>query len=311
MKKFTISTLIISALMAMFALCPCFAENEKELFDQGVALFKQERFQDAADKFTSLLEQTPNNADVYKNRGVCYMKLEKYDLAIADFERAKELFPELKGLYSNLGVAFYYKKEYEKALVNYNKEIEITSDNYIAHFNRALCLSELRRDKEALDALNKTLEIKPGFYWALCYLADLFSRSGDTAKAIESYEAALRSDPANAYAKDKLAAIKGGKPTGPALAGAPKTKENSTKSPYLLSIQAGAFLSRANADNMKAKLSQNGFDADIINMKDTKDRDWFLVRTGSYASMNEAKKAASVFKEKTGLEPAIRPSGSW
>ncbi len=303
--------IIILTLLSLFCHSYCFAENEKELFDNGVSSFKQGRFQEAVEKFSSLIEIAPGNADAYKNRGVCYMKQEKYDLAIADFEKAKELFPELKGLYSNLGVAWYYKKEYEKAVKNYDIEIEMAPDSYIAHFNRALCLSELKRDKDAIDALNRTLALKPGFYWALCYKGDLLARSGDIANATESYETAIKKDPDSTYAKDKLASLKGKtqekgalnpKDTAPAVQAGPGGT---------FSLQAGAFLNLPNADKIKTKLAENGFDADILMLKDSKGRDWYLVRSGSYSSSGEAKKAALAIKEKIGIESAVRPSGDW
>lgn len=306
MKKIIILTLLLT-----FCHTLSFAETEKELFENGVLLFKQDRYQESVDKFSNLIDLAPGNADAYKNRGVCYMKLEKYDLAIADFEKAKELFPELKGLYSNLGVAWYYKKEYEKAIQNYDIEIEMAPDNYIAHFNRALCLAELHLDKDALDALTRTLDLKPDFYWAFCYRGDLYARSGDVAKAVESYQTAIRKDPDNAYAKDKLAILEGENKTK-------KTPEFKNTTPVIhagsntaFTLQAGAFLNRPNADKVKAKLIQNGINADILVLKDSKGRDWHLVRSGSYTSLDEAKKAAAALKEKTGIEPAIRPSGNW
>jgi tetratricopeptide (TPR) repeat protein len=303
--------IIFLILLSVFSHTLCFAETEKEFFDAGVLLFKQGQYQEAVEKFTRLIEISPGNADAYKNRGVCYMKQEKYDLAIGDFERAKELFPELKGLYSNLGVAWYYKKEYEKAIQNYDVELEMAPDNYIAHFNRALCLAELHRDPEALDALARTLELNPDFYWALCYRGDLLARTGETAKAVESYETAVQKDPDNTYAKEKLAFLKEKKPEmvgSEAKAALPEVHTNPEAS---LSLQAGAFLNRPNADKVKTKLLENGFDADILILKDSKGRDWFLVRSGRYASSKEAKKAALDIKKKLGMDSAIRPAGDW
>ena len=303
--------IILLVLLSVFCHTFCFAETEKELFDNGVLLFKQGQYQEAIDKFSGLIEIAPGNADAYKNRGVCYMKQEKFDLAIADFETARELFPELRGLYSNIGVAWYYKKEYEKAIKNYDIEIEMAPENYVAHFNRALCLAELQKDKEALDALSRTLDLKPDFYWALCYKGDLFARAGDVAKAAESYETALKNDPNNAYAKDKLALLN----VKDKETITPKPKDSApvvhAGSDKMLSLQVGAFLNQPNADKVKKKLIENGFDADILNLKDTKGRNWYLVRSGIYSSSNGAKKAAVKIKEKFGIESAIRPSGEW
>jgi tetratricopeptide (TPR) repeat protein len=303
--------IIILVLLSVFCHGFCFAETEKELFDTGVLFFKQGQYPEAIDKFSRLIEIAPGNPDAYKNRGVCYMKQEKYDAAISDFEKARELFPELKGLYSNLGVAWYYKKEYEKAIQQHDIEIGMNPENFIAHFNRALCLVELQRDKDALNALDKALDLKPDFYWALCYRGDLLARTGEIEKAIESYKAAFQNDPENTYAKEKLALLKEDNKGMKPLESPQKPPAIPKNSGATLSLQAGAFLSRANADKVKTKMMENGFDADILILKDSKGRDWYLVRSGNYSSAEEAKKNAAAIKTKLGIVPAICPYGDW
>ncbi|RLC15037.1 MAG: hypothetical protein DRH93_20120 [Deltaproteobacteria bacterium] len=287
------------------------AETQKELFDKGVLLFKQGQHQQAIDTFSKLIEIAPGNADAYKNRGVSYMKQEKFDLAIEDFEKAKELFPELKGLYSNLGVAWYYKKEYEKAIENYEIEIEMAPENHVAYFNRALCLAELDRNKEALEDLSKTLGLKPDFYWAICYKADLLTLEGEDIRAIEAYEEAIKQDPDNSYATDKLAQLrqKIDKKGEPVLS--KKQPENTKEPNNSYALQAGAFLNQANANKMNAKLIKSGFDSKVLILKDSRDRTWYLVRSGNYMNKNKAQKASVSLKDKLGINPIIRPTGTW
>ena len=306
-----ISFLILTSLLLCTGI---FAQTQEEIFDNGVLLFKKGQYQNAIDAFSKLIELAPGHADAYKNRGVSYMKQEKYDLAIKDFQMAKELFPELKGLYSNLGVAWYYKKEYKKAIESYDIEIEMAPENYIAYFNRALCLAELNKDDEAFEDLEKTLNLKPGFYWAICYKADLLAQKGNTAKAIETYKEAIKYDSQNDYAKDKLAKID--KTTN---FDAPQKKEptpikhikntNSQNSGY--AIQTGAFLNKTNARKMKTKLINMGFDSRVFIIKDSKDKTWYLVRSGNYADKNEAQKDFALLTEKLGIRPVIRPAGGW
>lgn len=294
---------IILILLTLSFYTTIFSETGKELFDKGVLLFKQGQYQEAIDAFSKLIEIAPDNADAYKNRGVSYMKQEKFDLAIKDFQKAKELFPELKGLYSNLGVAWYYKKEYEKAIENYDNEIEMAPENHVAYFNRALCLSELNRNKEALEDLSKTLNLKPDFYWAICYKADLLAQQeGDENQAIETYEEAIRQDPKNSYAIDKLAQLKQKIKEKPEITKAPDSG---------YALQAGAFLNQANANKMKTRLIKNGFDSRVLILKDSRDRTWFLVRSGNYANHDEAKKASFTLKDKLGITPVIRSVGTW
>jgi len=279
------------------------AETKKEIFDSGVQLFKQGDYQKAIDRFTDLITISPNNADAYKNRGVSYMKVDQFDLAIKDFEKAKDIFPELKGLYSNLGVAWYYKKDYEKAIENYNIEIQMAPENSVAYFNRALCLSELNKNKEALDDLTRTLEIKPDFYWAICYKGDLLAKQGNTEEAIKAYKEAISQNVEDTYATEKLSRLQGNKMVSP------KKETAVQKGTY--SLQAGAFLNLNNAKKMKKNLAAKGFDSDILVLKDSKDRTWHLVRSGTYKTETEANNARSILNQKMKLKSVVRPSDSW
>ena len=310
MKK--ISFLILTFLLLCTGI---FAQTREELFDNGVLLFKQGQYQKAIDVFSELIEIAPDHADAYKNRGVSYMKQQKFDLAIKDFQTAKALFPELKGLYSNLGVAWYYKKEYEKAIENYDIELEMAPENYVAYFNRALCLAELGKNDEALEDLEKTLNLKPGFYWAICYKADLLVKKGDTTQAIATYEEAIKYDSKNAYAKDKLAELNQNiqQKTEPSKKKVQTTKISKATDPQdsEYTIQTGAFLNKANAYRMKKKLSDMGFDSRVFIIKDSKDKTWYLVRSGNYTDKNEAQNDSDLLKKKLGVRPVVRPVGDW
>ena len=315
--------ILIINLMFLLSFTALAAQTQQEIFDNGVLLFKRGQYQDAIDAFSKLIEIAPGHADAYKNRGVSYMKQEKFDLAIKDFQIAKELFPELKGLYSNLGVAWYYKKEYVKAIKSYDTELEMAPENYLAYFNRALCLAKLDKDDEALDDIEKTLNLKPDFYWAICYKADLLAQKGNTAKAIETYKEAIKYNSQNTYAKDKLAkidkTIKQNKKKR-TTSNDPTKKKESTPIKHIkdtnpqnsgYAIQTGAFLNKANAGRMQTRLINMGFDSRVLILKDSKDKNWYLVRSGNYADRNEAQKDFALLKKKLAIKPAVRPVGAW
>ncbi len=304
---------LILPLVIVFLIChlPATAKTGKEFFDNGVRLFKQGQYQKAIDEFSKLIKLDPENADAYKNRGVSYMKQKKFDLAIKDFQKAGEIFPELKGLYSNLGVAWYYKKNYEKAVENYDIAIKMNPDNYVAYFNRALCLAELDRTDQALEDLDKTLELKPDFYWAICYKADLLALAGKKEQAAGLYEKAAGQNPDDRYALDKLNEIR--QKTTARHQSAP-TVSDSAHAPVgkkIYSLQAGAFLHRQNASKMKARLAGHGLEAEILVLKDSRNRTWYLVRSGKFSTRSEAEKAAALMKKKSGDNPVIRPFNSW
>jgi len=316
-RSLFLKKIIFLFLISLYSYTNTYAQTEKEIFDAGVLLFKQGQYQQAIDSFSKLIEVAPDNADAYKNRGVSYMKQEKFDLAVLDFEKAKKLFPELKGLYSNLGVAWYYKKEYEKAIENYDIEIEMAPENHVAYFNRALSLAELGKNKEALEDLSRTLKLRPDSYWAICYKGDLLAEEGDNIAAIETYKEAVEQNPEDSYAKGKLAQLRqllSQKETlkeKETIAEPESKPENTNDSSSMYALQAGAFLNQENANKMNAKLLKNGFDSRVLIIEGSKDRTWYLVRSGSYANKKEAQKASVPFKENLGFKPMVRPFGTW
>lgn len=203
MKKIVCLVLLFLCLLNSYV----FASTEKELFDTGVRLLKQDQYPEAVDAFTRLLEIDPENADAFKNRGVAYMKMSEYDLAIADFQRTQKIVPDLKGLYSNLGVAWYYKADYTRAIENYDKEIALSPDSHYAYFNRAICWAELKAYEKSLEDIAKTLSLSPDFYLAHCLKGDLYVNLREPDKARQAYQKAIDVAPDQAYAKQRLAAL--------------------------------------------------------------------------------------------------------
>lgn len=48
--------------------------SEKEKVDQAVELYNKGEYQKAIDMFSSVLENCPDNAEVYNNIALCYAK---------------------------------------------------------------------------------------------------------------------------------------------------------------------------------------------------------------------------------------------
>ena len=333
MKKLIISTLLAICLIGIGTQVS--AGPEKALFEKGVALLKQEKFQAAIDVFSELVALVPENPDVYKNRGVAHMKLNQYDLAIQDFEKTREIKPDLKGLYSNLGVAWYYKGNYSRAIKNYNMEIALTPDNYYAYFNRAICRSELEEIELSLEDVNTSLEIFPRFYLAQCLKGDLLVKSGNPLEAKQAYEKALAIDPGHPYAKEQLAGLKTDVASPPVKTDAetPEPAETAVKTGVVekkivkrpekeagqilteskeisgYELQAGAFRSRENADKLYKKFNAEGYKVRIVELTRPSGIEWHLVRIGRYDTKAAAKAGLVKVKERMGMDIIVRPYG--
>lgn len=290
-----------------------YAASEKELFEKGVILLKQDKNQEAVDSFTALIEIAPRNPNAYKNRGVAHMKLNQYDAAINDFEQVKTILPNLKGLYSNLGVAWYYKEDYTRAIENYDTEIFLSPDNHFAYFNRAICRAELKEYDASLKDIIKTLELVPKFYLALCLKGDLHTNMNQPKKAKQAYERAILINPDKLYAKEKLdglmqehapmAQIQ--KESSPVSTIGSTIVSTTTSGDY--ELQTGAFQVQDNALLMQKKLKKKGYTARILELKGLNNTSWYLVRTGVYSRQQAAESSKVILKNDMGIDVIIRP----
>ncbi len=305
------------------------ASANQEVFDKGIHLLRQGKFNAAVDVFSQVIDQEPSNRDAYRNRGVAYIKLNKFDAAISDFEAALKAGADHNGIYSNLGVAWYYKQDYPKAILYCNKEIELNPNNHYAYFNRALCWAASEKFAKAYSDVLKSLDLKSSYYPALCLKADLLVETGEESAAIETYKTAYHLAPDQDYAAKRLADMgappKTAQPmtnkstrealpqTLPSLnSSAVPPPEKKTAPPNLAAqyaLQVGGFKIKENAERMKIKLSNKGLSPRILEIEDSGGNHWHLVRIGAYKTQALAQKALEQTRDLLGIDVVIRPYG--
>ena len=302
MKKLTFilrNFIVMTILLSSVSLAPLYALSDSDPFISGIDYYKQKQYQKAVEALAEVIESEPDNVDAFRVRGSSFMKLGKYDNAIKDFQKAIDLAPHRNGVYSDLGTAWYYYQNYEKALDNYNLEIKNGHRNHLVFFNRALCFKKLGKMEKALEDIHTSLDIKPDFYLGLCYKGNLLALKENYAKAAEAYEAAIKIDPENTYAKEKLDLIKNKIPD----AGSAKTGSG-------WAVQSGAFRNENNAQRMKSRLIKQGFDTRVLALDDKNGIAWYIVRSGKYTSQESALQAVKAL-ENLGIKSVVRPVDSW
>jgi Flp pilus assembly protein TadD len=62
-------------------------------------------FEKAVEKIKEVLQQNPENADMWCSLGVALIELKKYDEAAEKFEKAAELSPQLPSAWYGWGIA--------------------------------------------------------------------------------------------------------------------------------------------------------------------------------------------------------------
>jgi len=165
--------------------------------------------QDAVTRCTQALQSTDSvsparRAELHFARGNAYLSLQRYQNAVDDFTAVIELNPTLGGAYVDRGVAHHHLRQYERAIRDYDRAIALNSDLFAAHYNRALSYFRLGRYAEAWkdfdDAAKRTPDDAKALYGRGLSKARL-DRSGDA-----DFAAAKRLDPgiADKFAREGL-----------------------------------------------------------------------------------------------------------
>ena len=91
------------------------------LNDEGMRLYKEKKYADAADKFSEASKLQPASALFANNAGFAYFKMEKYDDAVKWFQQTIALDPKRSIAYLNLGDAYWQLQKKPEAADAYKK----------------------------------------------------------------------------------------------------------------------------------------------------------------------------------------------
>lgn len=147
------------------------------------------------DQLNAQIEKSPKNAALYYARAEQFYQLEGFDEAIADLNKAIGIDSSKVEYYHLLADAYLdYFKSF-KAL----KTMETAVIRFPRRIPTLLKLSEfqmiLQMHKESLKTIDQVLKIDPENAEAYFMFGMNFKEMGDTARAINSFQTAVESDP--------------------------------------------------------------------------------------------------------------------
>jgi peptidoglycan/xylan/chitin deacetylase (PgdA/CDA1 family)/TolA-binding protein len=102
------------------------------LNDEGMRLYKEKKYSDAAFKFAEAARLDPANALFPNNAGFAYYKMEQYEEAVRWFQRAIALDHKRAVAWLNLGDAYAKMNRSEDAGKAYEKYLELAPDSKVA-----------------------------------------------------------------------------------------------------------------------------------------------------------------------------------
>ncbi len=161
-----------------------------EWFETGYQFCIAERWKEALDAFTKVIEINPQSAQAYAARGVAYGELGNYNQAIADYNKTIELNPQDALAYYNRGVAYGKLGNTKPAIKDYNKAIELNPQSAQAYAARGVAYGKLGNTNQAIKDFNKAIEINPQSAGAYNNRGDAYYKLGNYNQAIKDIKIA-------------------------------------------------------------------------------------------------------------------------
>ena len=114
-----------------------------EKIDKAMGLFKEGKYKESIDAFSSVLETEPDNADIYNNMGVAYSCLDNFEQAEKFYIKAIELDPELVQAYINLSDLYFKAGDVASSLGTLQRgSYELPDNLAIAHLLARVYIEE-------------------------------------------------------------------------------------------------------------------------------------------------------------------------
>jgi tetratricopeptide (TPR) repeat protein len=149
----------------------------------GSAALQRQDFTTAAALLKRSLDQDATQKDAWDDFGRAYASLNNHDEAIRAFRKQIEVDPYHSRANSDLAMELQQQGEFDDAIAAYRKQIEITPSDKLAHKNLGLLLIQMKHDDQALAELETAASIPPDDPEVKVALAQIYSRTGNSAKA--------------------------------------------------------------------------------------------------------------------------------
>lgn len=136
-------------------------QDAHELLTKGIALQKQQKFDEAIDIYRSVLEDYPDNLDAVIFLASAWRSTGRIDESIDLYEHVGRTNPRRGDFWFNFGNALSEVDRREDAVAAYDHSLLLDADNASAFANRAICQVALGRTQAAIESYEQALAIDP------------------------------------------------------------------------------------------------------------------------------------------------------
>ena len=182
-------------------------ENYRAYDHLGTTLMEQGNFAGAIEQFREALRIKPGMTVIENNLANACAQSGDLDEAISLFQGILEKDPKLPRTHLNLALALQMKGRIPEAVAHYDAGMTPDIGEAGTWRNYALALQQVDRLRDAEIALRRALELMPTDPEGHVLLGSLLERRQEIRGAMEAYRAALRIDPNNRNAQQRLARL--------------------------------------------------------------------------------------------------------
>jgi tetratricopeptide (TPR) repeat protein len=127
----------------------------KSLIIIGEFYFNKNYFEEAADIYSILLEEEPDNHVFFQKKGYCLQMLGNFREALEVYLNAETFYPNNTWIIKKIAYCYRFLKQPEEALLYYKRAEQLNPDNLSVQLNIGHCYLELKNYDEALKSYFK------------------------------------------------------------------------------------------------------------------------------------------------------------
>jgi len=138
-------------------------DDMRETAVAAAALFKQQKYEEAAAKYQVIIDKYPESLYAWSNLGVDRFQQGKFDEALKALQQAVKLSPTDAFSYSNLGIVYYQLNQFENAIDALNAAKALDPTDPKTHNYLGCVCSQKGWSEVAEKEFKKAIELDPNF----------------------------------------------------------------------------------------------------------------------------------------------------
>ena len=163
-------------------------DNPQLMHLLGVAVFQQNRAEEAATLIQRAIERDPKPAEYHNNLGIVLDALRRSEESEASYRRAISIKPDYAEAHNNLAGTLLALGRCDQAIDEYQTAITLKPDYAEAWDNYGSSLRFTNRNHDAMAAYDQALALQPSFAYAHYNRGTLFLAMGEFVRGWDDFE---------------------------------------------------------------------------------------------------------------------------